>query len=98
MKKYELICMSFDGDYVSDNFEFDTIDDAWEYSNNMGSRWHFYPFHFVIRSKTVKDAPFPLDIFTNKRVATAVKAFERTAKLDEAQNMTCEEFAFALQL
>jgi len=44
---YKIICMSFDGDYQTEKPEFDTIEEAWEYSNDLGSKWYFYPFHFV---------------------------------------------------
>ena len=98
MRKYRLICMSFDGDYVSDNFEFDTVNDAWEYSNNIGSRWYFYPFHFVVTQtlKTIKDAPFPLEIFNNKRLKTVKNIFKEASQKPETQGMDVEEFVFSL--
>ena len=62
---YQLICMAFDGDYVTERLEFKSIDDAWEYSNNLGSKWFFFPFHFVIKNLTIKDSPDLLKHFNN---------------------------------
>ena len=53
---YQLICMSFDGDYQTEKPEFETIDETWDYANNLGSRWYFYPFYFVIETDEKKIA------------------------------------------
>ena len=34
----KLIVMSFDGDYTVEHGGFKTVSEAWEWSNNMGSR------------------------------------------------------------
>ena len=96
MKKFKLICMSFDGDYVSDNFDFDSIDDAWEYSCNLGSRWYFYPFHFVIKGVTIKDTPDQLRYFNNKRIKTIKKKFNQLSKKPELIGADVDDFMFAL--
>ena len=56
---FKLLVMSFDGATQLENPDFKTVDDAWEHSNNLGSRWFFYPFHFVVTAsgKTIKDTP-----------------------------------------
>jgi hypothetical protein len=63
MKKYQALLISSDGqDYVTDFNEnhCDSIDDVWEYVNNMGSKWIFYPLCFVIRANAF--------IGTNQRI------------------------------
>lgn len=93
---YQLICMAFDGDYVTERPEFESIEDAWEYSNNLGSKWWFFPFHFVIKNLTIKDSPYLLDYFNNKRIKTTSRIFKSFSKKPEMQNMDCEEFAIEL--
>jgi hypothetical protein len=97
--KYRLICMSFDGDYVNGSRDtFESIADAWEESNDMGSRWYFYPFHFVVTEsgQTVVAAPELLTRFERKRVATVRREFEQLSKQPEMQNADTEEFALTL--
>ena len=96
--KYKLICMSFDGEYQTERAEFDTIEAAWEYSNDLGSKWFFYPFHFVVSqsAKTVKDCPYPLDAFIGSRVKTVATIFNANSTRDDMQNADPEYFAFNL--
>lgn len=93
---YQLICMAFDGEYVTERPKFDSIDDAWEYSNNLGSKWHFYPFHFVIKNKTIKDSPDPLSYFNNKRIKTVSKLFEKLSEKPELDGADVDDFTIAL--
>jgi hypothetical protein len=96
MKKYKLICMSFGGDYVTEHPVFETIDKAWEYSNDLGSKWYFYPFHFVVTEsgKTVRDMVKPLKQFKDMRIKTVKKMFKNASEREEAQGMDLEEFLF----
>ena len=45
-KEYTLIVMSFDGEYRRD-FR-GSLEDCELASANMGSKWYFYPFHFIV--------------------------------------------------
>lgn len=51
---YKLICISTDGETVTEHNVFrndglfETIKEAWERNNNMGSRWAFYPVRVVV--------------------------------------------------
>lgn len=94
----KLICMSFDGDYVKERAEFKTTDEAWEYSNDLGSKWHFYPFHFITTAsgKTIKAAPELLEHFIGCRTKRVAAEFERVSKTPEAANADCEQFIFLL--
>jgi hypothetical protein len=96
----KIICMSFDGEFQKERPEFDDIEAAWEYSNDLGSKWIFYPFHFVVTAsgKTIKDAPHPFDPLIGRRVKTVAALFERFAKTEEAQGMGVKQFAFALPI
>ena len=91
MKHYKLICMSFDGDYQTEHPAFDDIESAWDYSNNLGSKWFFYPFHFIA------DAPELLEHFKGLRVASVQKIFKLASEKPELQDADAETFAFSLQ-
>ena len=44
---FDLICMSFDGEYVRDVRKA-SFDDCEYASADMGSKWFFYPFHLIV--------------------------------------------------
>jgi len=90
--------MSFDGEYKTENPLFETIEQTWEHANNLGSKWFFYPFHFVVTEsgKTIKDSCELLEFCNNKRIKTIGKMFENTSKLAISKNMSAEDFAFLL--
>lgn len=71
---YNLIVMAFDGEVQLERVGFKTVEEAWEHANNMGSRWYFYPFHFVTTasSKTIVEACGSLDELNGKRLKTVV--------------------------
>ena len=93
-----LIVMSFDGEYKTEGKDFPTTEAAWDRSNDMGSRWYFYPFHFITTEtgKTVVDAPEILSWAIGRRVKTVQRMFAAHAIKPEAQSMDCEEFALTL--
>jgi hypothetical protein len=97
-KEYRLICMSFDGNFQKERLAFKTIDDVWEYSNDLGSKWFFFPFHFVTSAstKTIIDTPTFLEHFKGLRVKTIQKRFLELSKQPEMQNADAEKFLFAL--
>jgi hypothetical protein len=92
--KYKLICMSFDGDYIEERPFFDSIEDAWNYSNNLGSKWFFYPYHFVVTEsgKTIRDSAPRLTQYRGLRTKTVANIFEITGKSDAAQNVDIETY------
>lgn len=95
---YNLICMSFDGEYVTERRGFDTVSDAWEHAEDMGSRWYFYPFCFVASASglTVVDTPELLELFIGKRIKTVQAEFESLSELPEMQNADVDEFCISL--
>jgi hypothetical protein len=48
---YKAILFAPDGDWVTDFGGCKTKEEVWQYVENMGSRWFFYPFVFVIKDK-----------------------------------------------
>lgn len=98
MKHYQIICMSFDGDYQRERPEFETIDDAWEYSNDLGSKWFFYPFHFVVSGNTIADAPEPMEKLKRKQIKTVKKLFQQLSEEPEMQGVEADEFVFNVHL
>lgn len=106
MGKYKLICMSFDGDYQTETpprydgrAAFDTIPETWEFSNDMGSRWFFYPFHFVVTAsgRTIADPPWGLEFYKGKRVKTVAREFAELAAQEEMRGADPDAFVLALQ-
>lgn len=94
---YKLICMSFDGEYVCE-CERETIDECRERSGDMGSRWFFYPFHFVVTANesTVRAAPTGLEHFEGKRVGTVVRIFKALAAEPDMADADVDDFHCAL--
>lgn len=92
--KYQIICMSFDGEFKRESFKFDTIDEAWEYSNDLGSKWFFYPFHFVVSDEKIVDTFEFFENFKNKKITTIQKIFLKVSKTKKAQNVDCDKFCF----
>ena len=93
-----LICMSFDGDYQTEG-TFKNADECWERSNDMGSRWYFYPFHFVVTEsgKTIVDSPWGMEGFNGKRLETIQKIVKDLSELPENDGIDVEEFGIQLQ-
>ena len=94
---YQLICMSFDGEKVKEG-EFDTIERAWEHACDLGSKWYFFPFPFVLTAsgKSIADSPDRLEFFNGKRLATVKAFFNRVCQMEEAQDMGVDEFVSLL--
>jgi hypothetical protein len=107
MKKYQVICMSFDGDIKTEKPTFNSINEAWGHAVSIKLKkclqWYFHPFCFVIDKKSIADAPVPLvnmgtkeSIFKfmiNKRVKTVQKMFLKASKIPEAEGMGIDEFS-----
>jgi hypothetical protein len=95
---YRLIFMGFDGEYKKDSNLFASVSEAWDYSNDIGSRWFFYPFHFVVTESglTIKESAHGLEFFNGKRLKTVAKQFNSLSKLEYTQNLDVDGFAFAL--
>ncbi|MDO8705372.1 MAG: hypothetical protein Q7J84_10545 [Sulfuricaulis sp.] len=93
-----LICMTFDGDYVTEGRDFADVDAAWCRASDMGSRWYFYPWCFVTSEsgKTIAAAPDGLHHFEGRRVATVQKVFAALAALPETEGVEADEFTGAL--
>jgi len=70
---YQATLFHPEGDYVTDFRNQPTTSDVWDYINNMGSRWIFYPLAFVTTDKTVIDTPEGLEHLKGKRIKTVVK-------------------------
>jgi hypothetical protein len=87
--------MSFNGDYVTEG-TFNSIQEAWERSEDMGSRWYFYPFHFVTTEsgKTVRATPELLEHLNGVRVREVARHFASVAATPEAANANVEQFMF----
>ena len=95
MKTYNAMFMTFDGEHKIEG-EFPTIDKAWEYINNVGSRWYFYPFCFVVTPKTVKASPDFLEFCDGLRIKTVASMFKTHSENPCTQGMEPEEFAITL--
>ncbi len=100
---YKLICMSFDGAYVieRDRFHetFETVEETWSHENNMGSKWYFYPFHFVVTKsgKSIVDTGRGLERFKGQRVTSVARTFKQLSERADMQNADPDTFAMELQ-
>ena len=94
--KYQLICMSFNGEYQKENPKFNTIDGAWEYGNDIGSKWFFYPFYFVVSGTRIISAPDFAKRLEGKYIKTAQKIFEYTSELPKCKDMGADSFALEI--
>jgi len=72
-----LVCVAPDGDHVTEG-TFESVEEAQNRSADMGSRWYFYPFHFVVSDsgKTVVDAPDEFKSLERKRLSTVKRLFK----------------------
>ena len=83
----------------SDDKLFDSVEDAWKHSNDMGSRWFFFPYHFVVNStlSTVVESPCdPLNFLARKRIKKVQKMFKKASEYPDAEGMEVDEFMFFL--
>ena len=95
MKRYKLVCMAFDGDFIIERPCFESVDAAWSYADGMGSKWFFYPFYFVVSGsgKTVVSAPDGLKKFEHMRMASVVKRFSEVSARPEMQGASVDTFS-----
>jgi len=87
---YQLICMSFDGEYKREEPIFDEIEKAYDY--DIGSKWFFYPFHLIVENDTIKDAPFPLDCLIGDNLQATRQLFYKLSRRKRAKGMDSEKF------
>jgi hypothetical protein len=92
---YKLIVMGFDGEYQTEG-EFNSVSEAWDRSNDMGSRWYFYPWHFVVSGKTIVSAPYMLQRFNGKMLTTVIQRFSALSKMIEMENAEVDDYTMAL--
>lgn len=87
MSKTSLVLLSFDGEYKRERGPFDSVEAAWQYANDLGSKWYFYPFVFVASEsgKTIRETPRGLERFKGQRVATVAAIFARISKQPGAE-------------
>lgn len=90
--------MAFDGEFQRERPTFDSIDAAWAYSNDLGSKWYFYPFHFVTTEshKTILAAGSGLEWLEGYRVSTAAKLFAKASASANAQGADVDSFVAIL--
>lgn len=96
MKKYQIICMGFDGEYKREHPTFETIEDASESGNDLGSKWFFYPFQFVVSGETIRDAGYGLTHLEGKRISTVAKIFKKHSERPDMQGANVEKFWMSL--
>lgn len=91
-----VMVMAFDGDTQLERPLFETTEEAWDYANDLGSKWYFYPFCFVVSEsgKTIKDACGPLRVFIGKQVKTVKRVFAECAANPDNEGLDAEQFSF----
>lgn len=76
IKKCNLVCIAPDGEHVTDQHE-KPYNECVYASQEMGSKWYFYPFHVITTpsNKTVVDIPYEgMEHFIGRRLSTVKKA------------------------
>jgi len=92
---YRLIVMSFDGDYKTESPQFENIDDAWDYANDLGSKWYFYPFYFVVdQAGEVVATPQLMEHLEGLTVEDLAAHFKEVSETGDAKGVNAEQFAF----
>lgn len=92
---YKLIVMSFDGDYKTESPEFENTDDAWDYAADLGSKWFFYPFCFVLnQAGEVAAAPELMEHLEGLTLEDLQAHFKEVSETPDAQGVDAEQFAF----
>lgn len=92
---YKLIVMSFDGDYQTEPYEFVKVQDAWDHAADIGSKWYFYPFGFVIdESDIVVAAPDLMTHLEGVSIDDVAAHFKEVSVTPDAQGVDAEAYAF----
>jgi hypothetical protein len=74
---YHLKCLATDGEMVTEGRDFDSVSQAWERANEMGSRWIFYPVRVVTtEGGFIRGVPegCPID-WMGRNIKTLCKSF-----------------------
>ena len=101
MKNYDLIMMSFDGATVKDSTH-ETIESAIDTASDLGSKWYFYPFLFIVSGSRIVETGDGLIrmsdkksyselMFKGRKLETARKVFKQTAAICEPDT-DCYQF------
>lgn len=79
-----LVCIAPDGEYVTEgsNEPYPDTDAAWRRSNDMGSRWYFYPIHVVVSiGEIIADVPHGMStLWEGRRLSSLRKAIASNSK------------------
>jgi hypothetical protein len=87
--------MAFDGDYQTESPEFENIDDAWTYAGELGSKWYFYPFHFVLdQAGEIAAAPPLMEHLEGLTLEDLAGHFREVSETPDAQGVDAEAYAF----
>ena len=78
---YKLLLMSHEGNFVTEGSSL-SKEEAAELSANMGSRWIFYPYHFIIKdnghvkpNQRIIEAPYELPFLKGKSIMNVQTLF-----------------------
>lgn len=86
---------SDDGDYKTEREQFENIDDPWTYSGDLGSKWYFYPFHFVVnQADEVVGAPEMMQHLEGMTIDDVAEHFREVSQSSDAQGVDAEAYAF----
>ncbi len=91
--KYKLICMSFDGEYITEARSNDT-NELWNIAMNLGSKWFFYPFHFVCTNKKINQSYAPVSWFEGRNITTVQKWFKEASEKQQAKDLDPDDFLY----
>jgi hypothetical protein len=104
-KQYKLICMAFDGEFIRDSIG--TLEDCLNRSADMGSKWFFYPFHFIVtmgNGKVIETGSGLIDmkteesyqskLFKGRKLLTVQKVFKDLYKQAESEGLQLDALEY----
>jgi len=75
--------------------QFENTDDAWTYASELGSKWFFYPFHFVVnQAGEVVSAPSPMEHMEGATVEDVAAHFREVSEGLKGLEVDAEAFVF----
>ena len=82
-----LRCLAFDGEYVTERSDFESIEAAWQRAEDMGSRWFFFPIGVVTGKTKILDVPRGMDKgWIGKHLKTLVNQIKLFATSTEVED------------
>lgn len=78
--KYSLYFLAYDGEAQEEPFKFDSLAEAWDHIEKIGSKWIFCPLPFICSGGIIEGPPRGLSILLGEKLETAKKLISQVSK------------------